>query len=105
MEAGAWVVAFFSIAPFFAVLGLLIARYVRIRRYGRHGGEYNDPFATAGRGGVPPGTVFQPDFGGAGTSQVWEAGEPEWPRRSVDGEERNRSGEQRHPRGSAEPEE
>ncbi|QBS39822.1 hypothetical protein [Nocardia sp. CS682] len=93
MDAGGWVVVFFAVAPFFAAIGLMIARYVRIRRYGRHGGEYNDPFPTAGGGGLAPGTVFQQDFGGTGTSQpsaAAGASEPltAAPRRSADsGEE------------------
>ncbi|KAA8885876.1 hypothetical protein F3087_24900 [Nocardia colli] len=88
MDAAGWVVVVLSLAPFFAAFGLMVARYVRIRRYGRHGGEYNDPFAKAGRGGVPPGTVFQQDFGGGGTSQSWEApGEPKLPRRSTSDED------------------
>ncbi|MFD6160724.1 hypothetical protein ACFWF7_34055 [Nocardia sp. NPDC060256] len=96
MEAGQWVVVFFSIAPFFAALGLMVARYVRIRRYGRHGGEFNDPLAKAGGGGVLPGTVFQEDFGGTGTSQPWQAtGEPERSRLSANGGEGAGSGELR----------
>ncbi|MGW4245636.1 hypothetical protein [Nocardia sp. NPDC004722] len=44
-------------------------------RYGREGGEFGQPFAKAGYGGVAPGTVIQEDFGGVQTSQAQSAAE------------------------------
>lgn len=43
------------------------------QRYGAGGGEFNNPLATAGYGGVPPGTVIQEDFGGVTTVQTQAA--------------------------------
>ncbi|MFI9502993.1 hypothetical protein [Nocardia sp. NPDC052566] len=58
-----------AVLPALLIYGLFFLRWRRIKRYGKYGGEFNHPFSSAGYGGVPPGTEFQHDFGGPGTSQ------------------------------------
>ncbi|MFI1920093.1 hypothetical protein [Nocardia sp. NPDC020380] len=58
---------------FFGPLTLMFLRWRRIRRYGANGGEFNNPLAAVGYGGVPPGTAIQENFGGVTTVQTQAA--------------------------------
>ncbi len=60
---------------FFGPLALMALRWRKIKRYGVGGGEFNQPFATIGDGGVPPGTVMQENFGDIAAGRT-ETGKP-----------------------------
>ncbi|MEV6773815.1 hypothetical protein AB0N05_34785 [Nocardia sp. NPDC051030] len=59
-----------AIALTLAPVTLMTIRLVKIKRHGIGGGEFNHPFATAGYGGVLPGSVMQEDFGDTTTSHT-----------------------------------